>query len=539
MARYAFTRTLPNISGFHVDFPVILTSGSFPSEAIDGGVNSLLNGGGNLRAYTDDTKATRLPLEIVKFVTGISPEIEVHVKIPLAHTGATIYLEADTVEISQPSFSDMHGRNSVWIDYDVVSHDGGSSDSVGNTFIDDGSGASVSSPWGDAVSSPRNRVSDISVGNRIDNFTLQCWHKGNGNGTLLSRRDGGNHQYAFGIFSGVYFFNTTTQTGNISLGSVNSGWQKTTLVINTATDIDFYVNGVFKGNINRTSMSHRDYPLRIGYRGNGGLGSVGYAYSGDQGEVRSRIGTISAEWEETENSMFQNPNSWGSSSQWINQDTGLEFSLDVDGGFFTSLFNPISTSFHRTVSLDSELFSFSGESVDLLVDRATVLSGDLFNAVTSDMGNLYNRGLELEGFTTTFDNSPVILSHIQLEGFTLDVSGEVFTYSEDSVSLFLDRGLTLVSGNFNLSNMNITLCCGRVLDTTGHSIICDNIDIPLSLVSDLEVRGEDFIYSGSTLGLNYSGSITILADGYSVSFEQDIITIEYLEDIIGIDYGRI
>ncbi|MBL4941164.1 MAG: hypothetical protein JKY81_05805 [Colwellia sp.] len=119
---FGYTRTLPTISGTHSDASILLIAGSFPTAAIDGGASSVDNGGGNLRAYTDDTKATQISLQIVDFVTGGSPVIQVWVKIPSAFTGATIYLEADSVASTQPAFGAAFGRNSVWSGYEAVLH---------------------------------------------------------------------------------------------------------------------------------------------------------------------------------------------------------------------------------------------------------------------------------------------------------------------------------------------------------------------------------------------------------------------------------
>lgn len=142
---YGFTRTLPAITGNHSDAPVLLVAGSFPATAIDGGASSIDNGGGNLRAYTDDTKSTQLSLHVVEFVTGGSPDIQLRVKIPSAFTGATIYLEADSVATTQPAVGAAFGRNAVYASELVVLNNESTSpiDVTGNGN-DGASGAGVS-----------------------------------------------------------------------------------------------------------------------------------------------------------------------------------------------------------------------------------------------------------------------------------------------------------------------------------------------------------------------------------------------------------
>lgn len=140
------TLTVPTVTGSHDDFSAVIvcngTRNDLPSGAYDG-ANEILNGGGNLRAYTDSSKTTQLSVEIVSFVTGASPQIEVWIKLPAGNpmvTAATIYIEADTVETAQPAVTNAYGRNAVWSDYEAVLHlsetpntaAGGYVDSTGN-----------------------------------------------------------------------------------------------------------------------------------------------------------------------------------------------------------------------------------------------------------------------------------------------------------------------------------------------------------------------------------------------------------------------
>lgn len=129
---FGFTYTLPTITGTHTDLPVVLKTADFPTAAVDGGSSSLLNGGGDLRAYTSSAKTTQLPLQVIRFVTGGTPDCQVWVKVPSAATSSTIYLEADDVETTQPAVTNAFGRNAVWADYVAVWHLDSLTDSTGN-----------------------------------------------------------------------------------------------------------------------------------------------------------------------------------------------------------------------------------------------------------------------------------------------------------------------------------------------------------------------------------------------------------------------
>jgi hypothetical protein len=120
----------PNVQG---NFVWLANTANFPTAAVDGGASSILNGGGNLRCYTDDTKATRLPLDVVSFVTGGSPSIQVWGLSPSLNVASTVYIEADETETSQPAFSAAFGRNATWVNDKKVYH---LLESTGGTAID-------------------------------------------------------------------------------------------------------------------------------------------------------------------------------------------------------------------------------------------------------------------------------------------------------------------------------------------------------------------------------------------------------------------
>lgn len=189
---YGATLTLPTIAGSptgHADFPILLKEADFPTGAIDGGANSIDNGGGNLRAYTTSAKTTQLPIDIVSFVAGGTPAAEVYVKIPTAATSETIFIESDDVETAQPAVTATYGRNAVWTDYESVGHlvetantdAGGYTDSTGNN---DGTGISmalslVAGPFGGDVAKfdgSNDRIEfPISLAASDDVFTIQAW----------------------------------------------------------------------------------------------------------------------------------------------------------------------------------------------------------------------------------------------------------------------------------------------------------------------------------------------------------------------------
>jgi hypothetical protein len=340
---FGFTRTLPTITGSHTDLPVLLVAGSFPATAIDGGSNSIDNGGGNLRAYTDDTKATQLSIEIVSFVTGGVPNIQVWVKIPSAITGSTIYLEADGVATSQPAFTASFGRNSVWSDYEAVIHanetgtDGVFVDSTGkghDTTLTTGATlptVTTSHPfggaWPDMDTSQAMTLTDSGPMLNFSDLTLSFW--ANFDSSVNSRGAFGS-RYSGGDTNWVQM--QTSRKASIKQGSGEDGagdsaahslgvnhyvvaaFDDVSLVaytdaIVTGSDISIFNLGGVNTPTNR--------PYRIGtYHAN----AAGARLDGRIGVLKAKRSKSTADLITTEYANQSDPDNWGTSSAWV--DTG-------------------------------------------------------------------------------------------------------------------------------------------------------------------------------------------------------------------------
>jgi hypothetical protein len=108
------------------------------NEIVNGGSNSALNGGGDIRVSTDDAGTNQLPLEIVSFVVSATPslqDIQFWVRFDSYEAAQrevwVFYNRAGQV---QPPVTDTYGRNAVWSDYEAALHcqDTNWTDSTGN-----------------------------------------------------------------------------------------------------------------------------------------------------------------------------------------------------------------------------------------------------------------------------------------------------------------------------------------------------------------------------------------------------------------------
>lgn len=117
-----FRRTLPSptaqITGGYI---FLLSEGWFQQadqeafgSPIDGGANSLANGGGDLQIFSDFATTQRLPIEVVSFVTGATPKCQIWLRTETYSPGDSLTIARDNVQTSQPAVNAPFGRNQVF-----------------------------------------------------------------------------------------------------------------------------------------------------------------------------------------------------------------------------------------------------------------------------------------------------------------------------------------------------------------------------------------------------------------------------------------
>ncbi len=333
---YGFTKTLPAITGSHSNFPVLLREFDFPAEAIDGSASSILNDGGNLRAYTDDTKTTRLALHVIRLVTGSTPHIVVRIKIPSAFTEATIYIESDDIETTQPAVTNLYGRNAVYsnnyeiflgmeedpsggppqvIDYTGNGYDGTSQGSMS-------SGNSVVGKIGNALDfDGLDNALSIGYTTGLSTWTVQTLCKGNaapakigGNGPVhkgnnfLISWDHGSTQ-----FIGAIAAKFSSSWASVKLGTLLANtWYSLAGTYDGAT-LSAYNNGSLselKSQTGSTAFTDQLYIAKHSKIANFWPGVIDYVKI-------SRVAR-SADWLSTEYDNEWATSSWGTNSGWIN-----------------------------------------------------------------------------------------------------------------------------------------------------------------------------------------------------------------------------
>ncbi|MGB0943125.1 MAG: LamG-like jellyroll fold domain-containing protein [Marinomonas sp.] len=458
---FGFTRTLPAITGSHSDFPVLLTAGSFPTAAVDGGASSILNGGGNLRAYTDDTKAVQLPLHIVEFVTGGSPSVQVRVKTT-AVTSGTIYLEADDTEVSQPPAASTYGSQAVYSGYDhfYPFSDNTGADATGNSNLSAGTTTDTAGKYGTAQRFDGN--DDYSGGVNLTgggNITVSMWISPD-NGTdndYISTFEDGVASNRFAIIKGFQdnFFNlfnvSAYPTGNpfdtvVSLSS--STWQKLTFAYD-GVNIRAFLNGVLQYTVAGTLTTAGVDGIVIGNS------SASDFFVGNIQDYSIWKGYSSADLEDTRYNNEDDPVNWGTSSAWVDSGSGISVTT-------TEVLQSLSDSV--SVDIDYNVSISVTESLSTYSDSSTVNVTPDVNVTASITETLNNYN----------DSSTV----------TITEAGNVSCNVTEQLSSYSDSITASISANVNVS---VTEVLNSFLDSSSVTIVKDitlNVTETLGAYSD-------------------------------------------------------
>lgn len=484
---YGFTYTLPTVSGSHTDFPWVITEGKFPSAAVDGGASSVLNGGGNLRAYTDDTKATQLPIEVVEFVTGGSPSVVVWVKIPTAETGSTIYFEADEVATTQPAVTATYGRNAVWAGDDVVYHleddpSGTAPQMIDSTGNGDDLTSTGSMTSGDSVSAVvGNGVNFDGVNDRLENtsysggvssnVTISVWVNPDNiidNKYISSFEfEGAANRRAliYGYQDGhVNVFNNgayPTESATDTQMSAPAGSFSHVVYTANGTTLRGYVDGVEIVNVSANlDVTGLDY-LAVGGS------TTGNYFGGSIDEYKISSVSRAATWIETEHLNQSSPGTIGTSSEWEDSAGGPTYTLALDSASFTTTAQDADLLASRKLTAGSASYVTTAYDAALAYGRRLVAESASYATTAQDVELLANRVLSADsaGYTTTAQSADL------LHNKALAADSASYQTNAQDVGLSFVRVLTAESASYTTTAQDAGLLASRVLaaDTASYT----------------------------------------------------------------------
>lgn len=366
------------------NFVWLATEDNFPSAAIDGGGTSILNGGGNLRCYTDDTKATQLPIEVVTFVTGGTPSVQVRGLSPTLAVASTVYIEADSVATTQPAVTDTYGRNAVWVDREyqynfkdsssIIDSKGVTAPSVIGTLTDD-----TTAPIGSGVSFGTSGINYVNlgqnVGDTVGDITLRAWVKplaSTAFGTIHSIRSGASWSYQQRLESLDQAILIGSASPNSPRGPFSVGaWYQLVLTI-SGTTITYYSDGFSDGTSSVTGSRSLNPTVNaaIGNFVSGGNNATNVNAS--LAEVSVEFGAISSGTVEAEYNNQSDSATFWTTSAWAEQSSGISVTEQTNNSNYTA--NSPAITLTGSISITESVSNTSYASVNPAIVLTGVIS---------------------------------------------------------------------------------------------------------------------------------------------------------------------
>jgi len=307
------------VTGTHTNFPTLI------QPSLITGLGSItLAEAQSARFYSDVGKTTEIAREIVS-------ADEIHVKVTSMEALAEIWMDYDGIR-SDYAVGATYGRNAVWVDYELVSHDGGGTDSAGNYTPSANGGVTIGGATGKIGNATDFDGSNdyIDLGNlrlitsESNTHSVSMWFQWDAtNGVvdyIYSSSSGSNDRATINIDTraGQKFFNASVYDGSFigksapqtDLDFVN--YFHTAYSYNASLgSIDVWLNSTALTGTESTGTSS-DTHSNISGRADGD-----YLFNGRTDEFRVRESVYAANWITTE---YNNQNANG--SFWEATDAG-------------------------------------------------------------------------------------------------------------------------------------------------------------------------------------------------------------------------
>ena len=131
MATFTATVTSGDVAATLTNYPAYIDLSEMPASFW----STVVNGGGDIRVYSDAGLTTEMAREVVSCDTSDDTG-ELHTLVASLTTSTVLYITVDGTS-SEPAVGATYGRNAVWADYSAVWHlnqsSGSAIDSTGNT----------------------------------------------------------------------------------------------------------------------------------------------------------------------------------------------------------------------------------------------------------------------------------------------------------------------------------------------------------------------------------------------------------------------
>lgn len=449
--------------------------------------------GRDIRLYLSDG-TTEIAREVVS-CDPISETAEMYCLIPTVTSGLS-GTDDTVIQIHGDGTSDdyavtaTYGRNAVWADYEIATHDGGQTDSTGNhTFESVGSPGYGDGPIGTALiggtSSNHNRTTD-GIGTFSNPFTIQGWiRSGDGSGSnkrhiTIADSTSTNSSRQAGIQGGNFFF-SGQNAGNTDATWLTD-WVLSHGVQSATNNRVHYLDGV-AGTTNTTNDTTTTFNrFALGASAD----STPFGTDVDVAGGRLRYSALSSDW------------------------TADEYS-DQSGNSLWHDIAAVSAGPTYTLSLDAGSFALSGGDLSLLTNRVISLDAGVFTLTGGDLNTPVSRVLNLESGTFIITGGSVDFVYTPNSGptYTMSLDAGTFTLTGGNNNLLVNRSMLLEAGSFTISGGDLSLLKAYVLDLEAGTFLITGGDINPQYQRVMTLEAGDFTLTGGNVNFTYSGSAKI------------------------------
>lgn len=517
-------------TGTHTDYVCLVTKDNLDSEVMGVGVNSALNGGGDVRFTSDEAGLTQLPCHIITFITNATPSSQnanIRVLVPSVSgsTDTDFYIWYNKSGETQPAVTDTFGRNATYPDHTVFAHlqenfntsAGGYTNSTGGT---DGTGISMTvqgadTPWG-AQSANYNGDSTDAIGFPItapssgDNATMSAWGKVadlSADRGLVSLSEAGTNDLDYTILiwmdaggagdSWLGYTREASGGGAIIVGSTSdndatTSWQRVDITVDSSGNVaNLYLDGALKATAGANDFSNGVRPDRFQV---GNWGDSVRPFLGDIAGAQFLLNVVkTAELIETEYNNESSPSTFAAA--------GTPSSPGISGTLSVTLTGDTSTSSGTVTS------NVTGSASITLIDDTSAASGTVTQVITGTLA------VTLQDDVSAAAGQVIIsgTANIGLEDDTLTASGFV----------------SQVFGTANVTLEDDTLASsGQVIFTGDASIILEDdslagvgiVSQSITGTASITLEGDTSTAAGTVLtNVTGSASITLSGDMLSAS----------------------
>lgn len=174
------------VSGSHVNFPILLTQQSLPLDMFGaGGISPAQNGGADIRFSTDEGGLNQIAAEIGYFETDSDPangSANIWVKLPILIAATEFYIWWGNSSVSMPSATSTYGSQAVWSEGHMIVHLNNiiPVDSTGQRTLTNSGATLTTGKFGNALEFSDTNHSTINTGIGTmpsGDFAISCWIK--------------------------------------------------------------------------------------------------------------------------------------------------------------------------------------------------------------------------------------------------------------------------------------------------------------------------------------------------------------------------